>query len=172
VCKRVAECVPVTKTICTYECRPVTKTVCCYQCVTKCVPTQCTVTKCVPTCETVTCTVNTRKCVPYQATRTVCKNVCVQEKVKVCKMVAKPCAPAAPAAPANCGPACGPTSGGCDTATACCPRTSLMDKLKCRMGGLKDRMGGLRAKLCCKKNTCDTGCGSAATCGAAASCCH
>ena len=38
-----------------------------------------------------------------------------QEKVKVCKMVAKPCAPAAPAAPAAapCAPACGPTCGGC-----------------------------------------------------------
>ena len=33
VCKKVAECVPVCKTVCTYECRPVTKTVCSYECV-------------------------------------------------------------------------------------------------------------------------------------------
>src|SRR5437773_8475653 len=101
---------------------------------------------------------NTRKCVPYQATRTVCKNVCVQEKVKVCKMVAKPCAPAAPAAPCAAAP-CGPTCGGCDSASTCCPRTSLLDKLKCRMHASKDRGG----KHCHKRKTCDTGCGAAAT---------
>jgi hypothetical protein len=113
--------------------------------------------------------VNVRKCVPYQACRKVCKNVCCQEKVRVCKMVPRcvekevPCAPAcqAPACNAPCGPAC----GGCDTGTCCSDRVGLLDRLKGRLCGLRDHLRCRKANDCC-----DTGCGAAASCGAAACC--
>jgi hypothetical protein len=112
VCKRVAECVPVCKTVCTYECVPVQKQCTVYECVTKTIQVPCTRTRCVPTCETVTCTVNTMKCVPYTCTRQVCVNECVQETRKVCKMVPtvveKDVQVCVPACPPACAPACPP----------------------------------------------------------------
>jgi hypothetical protein len=159
-CKKVAECVPVTKTICTYECvpvtktvctyecRPVQKTICTYECVTKTVPVTCTRTRCVPTVETVTKTVNVRKCVAYQATREVCVMQPVKEKVKVCKMVAKEVEKDVVVGPHGAG-ACPPVC--CDSG-----RGGLFGHLKGKFGGRKH------------KNDC---CG-AATCGAAAGCCH
>jgi hypothetical protein len=98
----------------------------------------------------------TRKCVPYQACRQVCVNVCVQEKVRVCKMVpvcvekevcVAPCPPACPPCPDACAPAC------CDSGR----------------GGL---FGHLRARRASRHAGGD--CCEAATCGAAAGagCCH
>ncbi|MFM8274798.1 MAG: hypothetical protein ACKODX_21040 [Gemmata sp.] len=154
VCKKVAECVPVTKTVCTFECRPVQKTVCAYECVTKTVPVTVCKTRCVPTVETVTKTINVRKCVAYQATRNVTECVPVQEKVKVCKMVAKEVEKDVAIA----APACG---NGCDS----CAKAGLLDRIKSGMGGIKAKFSK------CKSHGSDCGCADPAACGAAAGCC-
>lgn len=125
VCKKVAHCVPCTKTICTYEC------------VSKCVQVPCTVHKCVPVCENVTCTVMVKKCVPYTCTR--CVPVCVPctHTVKVCKLVPVckeidvPCAPACAPACNPCGPVC------CDP----CGKGS-------RWGGFMSRLRGGKGGCC------------------------
>lgn len=104
-------CEPVCKTVCVTECVPVCKKVCTYKCETKTEMVSVCKTRCVPY-ET-TCTVTTCKEVCTPVKTTVCKTVCqpVQEKVKVCKMVAvevekEVCMPAPCAAPCAPTPCC------------------------------------------------------------------